>query len=102
MKSLGTNGMEKLTKKSTTIITTAGATPTTLPLHESTATATDIVLHVGTNSVNSSTEQPGGIADIIMGRADCIRTTNAGADIHTFFAGTNFRYIFNNSALRPC
>ena len=82
VKSLGTNGMEKLTKKSTTIITTGGATPTTLPLHESTATATDIVLHVGTNSVNSSTEQPDAIADIIMERADCIRTTNAGADIH--------------------
>ena len=82
VKSLGTNGMEKLTKKSTIIITTGGATPTTLPLHESTATATDIVLHVGTNSVNSSTEQPDAIADIIMERADCIRTTNAGADIH--------------------
>ena len=45
---------------------TGGAVPAMLPLHDDTPTATDIVIHVGTNSVNNSNEQPHEIADSIL------------------------------------
>ena len=73
-KSLGKQGLESLTKKRTVVSSTGGAVPATLPLHDDTPTATDIVIHVGTNSVNNSNEHE--IADSILQSVTSIRGVN--------------------------
>ena len=80
-KALSAYGLEKLTEKSTTISSNGGAVPDSIPLHEQTPTATDIVLHVGTNLIETD-EQPGSIADSIFKRASAIRGMNTRAKVH--------------------
>ena len=58
-----------------------GAVPATLPLHDDTPTATDIVIHVGTKSVNNSNEQPHEIADSILQCVTSTRGVNPDAKI---------------------
>ena len=77
-RSLSKHGLSKLTKKTATVSSTGGAVPTTLPTPTGTATATDVVIHAGTNYVNGTGGEstPESIANNIMKKAATIKTTS--------------------------
>ena len=88
-------GLQKLCNKTVTIQSNGGATPPTLTIPPISATATDVVVHVGTNSINGNNEQqttPQSIADGISQRVWKHHRHKQGGD--------NLLFI-NHSAHRP-
>ena len=85
MYALSKLGLQKLCNKTVTIQSNGGATPLTLTIPPISTTTTDVVVHVGTNSINGDNEQqttPQNIADNISQRVRNITETNKEAKIY--------------------
>ena len=73
--------IELLTNKSVSILSTSGAVPDSIKVTPQTTTATDVVVHVGTNLIELE-DTPNDIAHGIVNRAQHIRDTTSDAKIY--------------------
>ena len=74
-------GIELLTNKSVSILSTGGAVPDSIKVPPQTTTATDVVVHVGTNLIELE-DTPNDIVHVIVNRAQHIRDSTSDAKIY--------------------